>query len=75
METISNVVNTVSGTVTKAIYGEQPATGNETAGNEPVSGVQGKGTLTEPYDKGNSGTYLRAIYRYVYTPDVFPCML
>lgn len=56
METITNVVNTVSGTVSKAIYGEQPATSNETAGNEPVSGVQGQGTETDPYDKGNSGT-------------------
>ena len=67
METISNVVNTVSGTVTKAIYGEQPTTtDNETAGNEPVSGVQGKGTLTEPYDKGNSGTHIqeRDAHRY-----------
>lgn len=50
METISNVVNTVSQTATKAIWGEQ----NETAGNEPVSGVQGKGTATDPFDKGNS---------------------
>ncbi|KAL1592625.1 hypothetical protein SLS60_011041 [Paraconiothyrium brasiliense] len=52
METISNVVNSVSQTATKAIWGEQQ--NNETAGNEPVSGVQGKGTATEPYDKGNS---------------------
>jgi hypothetical protein len=27
------------------------------SGQEPVSGVQGKGTATEPYDQGNaSGT-------------------
>ncbi|OAG09336.1 uncharacterized protein CC84DRAFT_1160510 [Paraphaeosphaeria sporulosa] len=52
METISNVVNTVSATATKAIWGE-PQT-NETAGNEPVSGVQGKGTAAEPFDGGNS---------------------
>ncbi|KAJ4305937.1 hypothetical protein N0V90_001470 [Kalmusia sp. IMI 367209] len=50
METISNVVNTAS----KAIWGEQPAADNETAGTEPVSGVQGKGTATEPYDQGNA---------------------
>lgn len=56
METISNVVSSVSGTVTKAIYGEQPTTSNETAGSEPVSGLQGKGTATDPYDQGNSGT-------------------
>lgn len=59
METISNVVSTVSGTVTKAIYGEQPANASETAGNEPVSGEQGKGTATDPYDRGNSGTFLK----------------
>lgn len=53
METISNVVSTVSATATKAIWGEPQ--NNETAGNEPVSGVQGKGTATEPFDGGNSG--------------------
>lgn len=56
METISNVVNTVSATATKAIWGEQQ--NNETAGNEPASGVQGKGTAIDPYDGGNSGTLL-----------------
>ena len=63
METITNAVNAVSGTVTKAIYGEQKpeattttTTGNETGGSEPVSGVQGKVTATDPYDQGNAGT-------------------
>ena len=53
METIANVVNTA----TKAIWGEQPnpTTTNETAGSEPVSGMQGKGTVTDPYDQGNAG--------------------
>lgn len=32
------------------------ATQNETAGKEPVSGLEGKGTATEPFDLGNSGT-------------------
>ena len=53
METISNVVNTA----TKAIWGEQATnttTANETGGNEPVSGLQGKGTVDEPYDQGNA---------------------
>ena len=53
METISSVVNTAS----KAIWGEQTAnttTANETAGQEPVSGLQGKGTIDEPYDQGNA---------------------
>ncbi|KAF2710221.1 hypothetical protein K504DRAFT_405216 [Pleomassaria siparia CBS 279.74] len=50
METINNVVQSAS----KAIWGEQQATGNETLGNEPVSGVQGKGNIDEPYDQGNA---------------------
>ncbi|CAI6332263.1 unnamed protein product [Periconia digitata] len=51
METISTVVNTAS----KAIWGDQTATtANETGGSEPVSGLQGKGTATEPYDQGNA---------------------
>ena len=51
METISNVVSTAS----KVIWGEQnTTTANETAGTEPASGLQGKGTVDEPYDQGNS---------------------
>jgi hypothetical protein len=51
METVTNLANAAS----KAIWGQQPSTtqGNETAGEEPVSGVQGKGDLNEPFDKGN----------------------
>jgi hypothetical protein len=55
METVSNIAAAAS----KAIWGEQNTTtaaaaGNETAGNEPVSGLQGKGTATEPFDQGNA---------------------
>ncbi|PSN66175.1 hypothetical protein BS50DRAFT_635326 [Corynespora cassiicola Philippines] len=50
METISNITSAAS----KAIWGEQKATGNETAGQEPISGQQGKGTVNDPFDKGNS---------------------
>lgn len=57
METITNVASTAATTVSNLIYG-QPAKDNETQGNEPVSGEQGKGTATEPFDKGNSGTTL-----------------
>ncbi len=28
---------------------------NETAGREPISGQQGQGTATQPYDQGNLG--------------------
>ena len=55
METISNVASAAS----KAIWGEnnpQATTqGNETHGQEPISGQQGKGTVNEPFDQGNSG--------------------
>lgn len=54
METIQNVAAAAS----KAIFGEQSTTqtthGNETGGTEPISGEQGKGTATEPFDQGNS---------------------
>ncbi|KAF2643729.1 hypothetical protein P280DRAFT_466469 [Massarina eburnea CBS 473.64] len=53
METINNVVNSAS----KAIWGDQSAaTGNETGSKEPVSGVQGAGTASHPYDQGNAAT-------------------
>jgi hypothetical protein len=52
METINNVVTTAS----KAIWGEQnpPTTANETAGQEPISGMQGKGSIDQPFDQGNA---------------------
>lgn len=60
METISNVASTITTTASKAIWGEQTANqttqNNETAGKEPVSGQQGKGTADSPYDQGNLPT-------------------
>ncbi|KAF2029268.1 hypothetical protein EK21DRAFT_90004 [Setomelanomma holmii] len=62
METITNAASAAATTVSSLIYG-QPAkdseatnatTGNETAGKEPLSGEQGKGTVNEPFDKGNT---------------------
>ncbi|KAF2654596.1 hypothetical protein K491DRAFT_693640 [Lophiostoma macrostomum CBS 122681] len=55
METLSNVASAAS----KAIFGEQnnpqaTTQGNETLGQEPISGSQGKGTVNEPFDQGNS---------------------
>lgn len=55
METITNAASTVTSTVSSLIYG-QPAKENETGGKEPLSGEQGKGTVSEPFDQGNSGT-------------------
>jgi hypothetical protein len=58
METITNAASAAATTVSSLIYG-QPAkdsttAGNETAGKEPLSGEQGKGTVNEPFDKGNA---------------------
>jgi hypothetical protein len=63
METITNLANTAVGTASKLIYGDQTTKTeeavdatkhNETAGKEPVSGVEGKGTATQPFDQGNA---------------------
>jgi hypothetical protein len=64
METITNLANTAVGTASKLIYGDQTQNkteeavdttkNNETAGKEPVSGVEGKGTATQPFDQGNA---------------------
>jgi hypothetical protein len=57
METISNAATAVTSTVSGLIYG-QPKEGdtatNETAGKEPLSGTQGKGTVNDPFDQGNA---------------------
>ncbi|KAH7068102.1 hypothetical protein BKA63DRAFT_106209 [Paraphoma chrysanthemicola] len=63
METITNAASAAATTVSSLIYG-QPAKNsettstttdnNETAGKEPISGEQGKGTVAEPFDKGNA---------------------
>lgn len=63
METITNAATSVVNTASNLIYG-QPAkdaetsattSSNETGGKEPISGEQGKGTVNEPFDQGNSG--------------------
>jgi hypothetical protein len=71
METITNaastVTSTVATTVSKVIWGEQTTTqNNETAGEEPISGQQGKGTVNEPYDQGNAGKFSE-------TPTAYAC--
>jgi hypothetical protein len=59
METITNAASTVTSTVSNLIYGapakDTETTHNETGGQEPLSGQQGKGTASEPFDQGNAG--------------------
>lgn len=52
METVTNIANTATTAASKMIWGDKTAE-NETGGQEPVSGVEGKGTIDEPYDQGN----------------------
>ncbi|TID18443.1 putative glycine-rich cell wall structural protein 1 protein [Venturia nashicola] len=49
METVNNAVNAAS----KMIWGDSAAETTKQT-DEPVSGETGAGTLTEPYDKGNT---------------------
>jgi len=66
METITNLASNAASTASKLIYGDQTKTdetvdqtkNNETAGKEPVSGEQGMGTATHPFDQGNAATPL-----------------
>ena len=63
METITNLASNAASTASKLIYGDQTKTdetvdqtkNNETAGKEPISGEQGMGTATHPFDQGNAG--------------------
>ena len=57
MDTVTNIANTASTTASKMIWGDKATEHNETGGQEPISGQQGKGTIDEPYDQGNKGTY------------------
>ncbi|KAL7778057.1 hypothetical protein CFE70_004731 [Pyrenophora teres f. teres 0-1] len=66
METITNLASNAASTASKLIYGDQTKAdetvdqtkNNETAGKEPISGEQGMGTATQPFDQGNAATPL-----------------
>lgn len=51
METVSKVVNAA----TAALWGDGSTVQQQTTphGEEPIAGVQGKGSSTDPYDAGN----------------------
>jgi hypothetical protein len=61
METITNAVSAATNAASNLIYGDQTKAdeavettkNNETAGKEPISGVEGKGTKSDPFDQGN----------------------
>jgi hypothetical protein len=62
METITNAVSAATNAASNLIYGDQSKAGdaaettknNETAGKEPLSGVEGEGTKSDPFDQGNT---------------------
>lgn len=49
METVNKYVNSAS----TVIWGENGSPQTQQHGEEPISGVQGKGCVTDPYDGGN----------------------
>jgi hypothetical protein len=51
METLSNAANSAS----KMIWGDKTGDATAESGQEPISGEQGKGTVEEPFDRGNEG--------------------
>jgi len=51
METLSNAANSAS----KMIWGDKTGDATTESGQEPISGEQGKGTVEEPFDRGNEG--------------------
>ncbi|KAJ5782734.1 Solid-state culture expressed protein (Aos23) [Penicillium paradoxum] len=57
METVNKYVNAASTAASTALWGENPSTSAQQAaqqhGEEPISGIQGKGLATDPYDAGN----------------------
>lgn len=56
METVNHTVNQIVSVASNAIWGEngtQNSQSNVPHGEEPISGVQGKGIINDPYDAGN----------------------
>lgn len=61
METVNKYVNAAS----TVIWGEGTSPQAQQHGEEPISGVQGKGRATDPYDAGNrDGMYNLNMYLY-----------
>lgn len=56
METVNHTVTQIVSVASNAIWGENSTEKNQTNvphGEEPISGVQGKGVVNDPYDAGN----------------------
>ncbi|KAJ5617063.1 hypothetical protein N7537_002177 [Penicillium hordei] len=68
METVNKYVNAAS----TAIWGESNSPQAQQHGEEPISGVQGKGRATDPYDAGNRDEQPGAIQSEVNTAPQHP---
>lgn len=69
METVNKYVNAAS----TMIWGEDNSPQAQQHGEEPISGVQGRGRATDPYDAGNrDGTYNSNIC-FIYKPQFLDC--
>ncbi|KGO67638.1 hypothetical protein PITC_064010 [Penicillium italicum] len=70
METVNKYVNAAS----TAIWGENGTPQAQQHGEEPISGVQGKGRVTDPYDAGNRDEQPGAIQSDVNTAPQHPVL-
>ncbi|EKV05623.1 Solid-state culture expressed protein (Aos23), putative [Penicillium digitatum] len=68
METVNKYVNSAS----TVIWGENGSPQTQQHGEEPISGVQGKGCVTDPYDGGNRDEQPGAIQSDVNTAPQYP---
>jgi hypothetical protein len=66
------VVTNLSNAATKTIWGDNNA---QASGKEPVSGKQGAGTATDPYDKGNEESKSRNSWRLTLSESILICRL
>lgn len=63
METVQKAVRDAADGLRNLAFGEQTVTESAAQhGEEPVSGVQGRGTPTDPYDAGNRDGEFRVQY-------------
>lgn len=70
METVNKYVNAAS----TVIWGDDNSPQAQQHGEEPISGVQGRGRATDPYDAGNrDGMYDLTKHMFIYNPQFLDC--
>lgn len=72
METVNKYVNAAS----TVIWGDNNSLQAQQHGEEPISGVQGRGRATDPYDAGNrDGMYNLNMFIQTSIPTLPQCYL